>query len=252
MSSKLLPSKYVLSLKQHLTDISTPEKAQSARRYFPHGINCIGANAFDIKLIIKQFHLDNSALSAEQMLAITEDLLLQAEYSEEVMVAYGLINKFVKKHYDDRLLIRFEYWLENYANNWALVDDLCMKTLFNFLMARPHLIEQTQKWAYSEVSWCRRASNVAWVKFINRKIGRTTYQLKKDLVFKNCGLLIEDPDEFVQKSIGWLLKVTAVHHQQAVLDYIKMNYHIMPRSTIRYALEKVDKPTRDFILKEYK
>jgi 3-methyladenine DNA glycosylase AlkD len=90
------------------------------------------------------------------------------------------------------------------------------------------------------------------VKFIKRPIGKNIYWLNQDLVFKNCDLLLQDPDEFVQKSIGWLLKVTAVHHQQAVLDYIKMNYPIMPRSTIRYALEKVDKPTRNLILKEYK
>lgn len=242
----------MLSVKQQLTEISTPEKAESSKRYFPHGIHCIGANAADIKLIVKQFHLDNPALNAEQMLAITEDLLLWAEFSEEVMVAYGLINKFVKKNYDDNLLQRFEFWLEHYANNWALVDDLCMKTLFNFLMARPHLIEQTQKWARSEVSWCRRASNVVWVKFIKRPIGKNIYWLDKELVFKNCDLLLQDPDEFVQKSIGWLLKVTAVYHQKAVVDYIKDNYQVMPRSTIRYALEKVDKPIRDFILKGYK
>ncbi|MCF2948262.1 DNA alkylation repair protein [Paraglaciecola aquimarina] len=247
-----MPTQHVLKLKQHLVEVSTPEKAQSAKRYFPYGINCIGANAADIKHIIKQFHLENATLSAEQALAITEALLKQAEYSEEVMLAYGLITKFVKKHYDDSLLDRFKFWLEHYANNWALVDDLCMKTLFQFLMARPHLIEQTQKWAYSDVSWCRRASNVAWVKFIHRKIGKTVYQLDKKLVFKNCDLLLEDKDEFVQKSVGWLLKVTAVHHQDDVLLYLEKNHQSMPRATIRYALEKVPKPTREQFMRDYR
>lgn len=39
------------------------------------------------------------------------------------MLVYGLINKFVKNNYEDELLLRFEYWLENYSSNWALVDD---------------------------------------------------------------------------------------------------------------------------------
>ena len=247
-----VPSEYVLHVKQQLTKVSTPEKAQSSKRYFPQGINCIGANAADIKHIIKQFHIEHANLTPEQVLCITEDTIQHSEFSEEIMVAYGLINKFVKKHYDDNLLQRFEYWLKNYANNWALVDDLCMKALFNFLMARPHLIEKTQAWARSDVSWCRRASNVAWVKFIRRPIGHSIYYLDIKLVFNNCDLLIGDPDEFVQKSIGWLLKVTAIHHQNEVLNYIKLNHQNMQRSTIRYALEKVDRNSRQTLLQECK
>ena len=247
-----IPSEYVLHIKQQLAEVSTSEKAQSSKRYFPQGINCVGANAADIKQIIKQFHIDHANLTPEQVLCITEDIIQHSEFSEEIMVAYGLINKFVKKHYDDSLLQRFEYWLENYANNWALVDDLCMKALFNFLMARPHLIEKTQVWAQSNVSWCRRASNVAWVKFIRRPIGHSIYYLNIELVFNNCDLLIGDPDEFVQKSVGWLLKVTAIHHQNEVLDYLKINHQNMQRSTIRYALEKVDKSSRQKLLLECK
>ncbi|MBU2984977.1 DNA alkylation repair protein [Saccharophagus degradans] len=233
-------TKYANTLKQHLIDLSTPAKAEASRRYFPHGIVCVGANAADIKFVVKHFLENNPQLTPEQLLAITETVLERAEYSEEKMVAYGLISKHVKKHYDDTLLQRFRYWLENYANNWALVDDLCMKTLFNFLMARPHLIEHTKEWAHSDVSWCRRASNVAWVKFIKRKIGKTEYKLDKKLIFENCTLLISDQDEFVQKSIGWLLKVTAAEHEKDVLAFIEKNAKSMPRSTIRYALEKVD------------
>lgn len=244
------PQDYVLSLKQQLLQVSSVEKAQASKRYFSHSVMLLGANAADIKDIIKQFHASYSDLSAEEVLAITEALLQQAQYSEETMLAFGLIIKHVKKHYDDSLMSRFEYWLEHYATNWSLVDDLCMKAIFNFLMARPHLIVQTQKWAYSDVSWCRRASNVAWVKFISRRIGQDTYYLDKTLIFKHCDLMLTDHDEFVQKSIGWLLKVTAVHHQQEVLDYIRGNHTQMWRSTIRYGLEKVSKSERDKILKE--
>lgn len=242
------PSEYVLLIKRQLTKVSTYEKAQSSKRYFPQGINCIGANAADIKQIIKQFHIEHAHLTPEQVLCITEDIIHHSEFSEQIMVAYGLINKFVKKHYDDSLLLRFEYWLENYANNWALVDDLCIKALFNFLMARPHLIEKTQAWAQSDIPWCRRASNVAWVKFIRRPIGLSVYYLDIKLVFKNCDLLIGDPNEFVQKSVGWLLKVTAIHHQNEVLDYLRLNQQNMQRSTIRYALEKVDNSSRQKLL----
>ncbi|MEM7347482.1 MAG: DNA alkylation repair protein, partial [Chloroflexota bacterium] len=240
---------YFAQIKKALENVSTAEKAESTRRYFPDGINCIGATAPDIKLIIKEFHTAYPQLTATEMLGLTEYMLEQAEFSEEILVAYGLINKFVKKNYEDDLLLRFEFWLENYATNWALVDDLCMKTIYQFLMGRPHLIEETAHWAYSKVSWCRRASNVVWVKFIKRKIGKSIYYLDKTLVFKNCDLLIGDADPYVQKSVGWLLKATSLHHEADVITYIQNNFDKMERSTIRYAIEKLDATTRKGLLR---
>jgi len=234
-----------------LHHISTEEKAAASRRYFPLGINCIGANATDIKLIVSNFHQNNAELSAEEVLSITEYLLKRANYNEETLIAFSLINKFVKKHYQDDLLNRFEYWLEHYANNWALVDDLCIKTIYQFLMARPYLIESTQHWANSQVSWCRRASNVVWVKFIKRKMGTYVYCLDKKLVFKNTDLLLQDDDDFVQKSVGWLLKVTAVEHEKDVISYLKSNHHKMSRATIRYAIEKMNTETRKELLTRF-
>jgi 3-methyladenine DNA glycosylase AlkD len=235
-------------LRSDLRKVSTLKKAESSRRYFPNGINCIGVTAQDIKLIVTDFHLDHSKLTANEVLYITEHLLSHAYYHEEKLVAFALLNKFVNNHYDDDLLDRFEFWLENFANNWSQVDDLCIKTIYQFLMARPHLIENTQHWAYSKISWCRRASNVVWVKFIKRKIGKSTYYLNLSIVFKNCELLIEDEDEFVQKSVGWLLKATSLHHEQQVIEFIKNNYTNMTRPTIRYAIEKMDVQTRSHLL----
>lgn len=90
--------------------------------------------------------------------------------------------------------------------------------------------------------------SASWVKFIKRKIGKTTYYLDKDLVFKNCDILIDDKDEFVQKSIGWLLKATSQQHEQEVIEYINNNFARMTRPTIRYAIDKIDNKTRKSLL----
>ncbi|WP_247688523.1 DNA alkylation repair protein [Pseudoalteromonas sp. MMG012] len=239
---------YILYVKSALMRRATAEKARASERYFPNGAVCLGVNAADIKYTINEFHQAYVDLTANDMLAIVEALLADAKYNEEVLCAFGLLNKFVKRHYDDRLLDRFKYWLEHYASNWAMVDDLCIKTIYLFLLSRPHLIEQTQHWARSEVCWCRRASNVVWVKFIERKIGKEVYRLDKGLVFKNCDILLSDPDEFVQKSIGWLLKVTAKYHQNEVVGYIQRNITQFPRATLRYAIEKMDINVRQRLL----
>lgn len=244
--------KQVEELREKLRALSSTAKANSMRRYFPQGIHCIGVTAADINATVASFRTEYKQLSATEVLLITEDVLKNAEYAEEILVAFGLINHLVKNHYDDDLLLRFRYWFEHYTSNWAQVDDLCLKTLYKYLLARPHLIEQTQPWSRSSVSWCKRASNVVWVKFIRRRIGSSLYMLEKQLVFENCDRLIHDTDEFVQKSVGWLLKVTSLHHQADVIEYIKNNQDLMQRSTVRYALEKVDKDIRKTLLSEFK
>jgi len=50
---------------------------------------------------------------------------------------------------------------------------------------------------------------------------------------------MHDKDEYVQKSIGWLLKVTSLHHLHDVIEYIEDNASTMARPTIRYAIEKM-------------
>jgi len=239
---------YVGVLKDALLQHATIEKAQASQRFFTHEVSCMGVNAADIKKVVSEFHMAHKGLCANEVLAITEALLAQAHYNEEVLTAFGLINKYVKRHYDDNLLARFEYWLEHYTTNWSTVDDLCIKTIFLFLLSRPHLIEKTRHWRHSEVSWCRRASNVVWVKFIYRPIANAVYRLDKNLIFDHCDVLLDDPDEFVQKSLGWLLKVTAAHHHDAVVEYIEHNSEQLQRVTLRYAIEKMAPTVRKRLL----
>jgi 3-methyladenine DNA glycosylase AlkD len=235
-------NKFTSELKQSLLSTSTPEKAQKMQRFFPTYIHCAGAMAGDIATVIKHFHAQNSDLSPQQVLLISETLLKDAQYSEEVLLAFGLLNKLVKKHFDDDLLNRFTYWLEHYTSNWAHVDDLCLKTVYNFLLSRTYLIEDIQQWNQSNIAWCRRASNVSWVKFINRPIGKKTYRLNLALVFENCDKLMSDSDVYVQKSIGWLLKAASIHHQSEVIAYLQANAHRMEKSTLYYACEKLSSP----------
>jgi len=222
-----------------LVCLSNPDKKLASERYFSTDFRCLGANAGDIKQVISDFHRTNDKLSPDDVLMTVEYILAHSQFNEQKLVAFGLLNKLVKRHYDDTLLLRFEYWLEHYADNWSLVDDLCIKTIYQFLLARPHLITSTAHWVHSEVSWCRRASNVVWVKFIDRKIAKETFRLDQRLVFNHCDILIDDSDKFVQKSIGWLLKVTSVHHFDAVVKYIERNITVISNSTMSYAMEKM-------------
>ena len=130
---------YYLKLNDHLTALATEEKAVAAKRYFPADERFIGINASDIRLIIKHFHQDNALLSAEQLLHVVEHLLTKAQYSEEVLITFGLLNGSVKKNFDVKLMARFKYWLENYETNWSHVDDLCIKNDLSIFVTKARI-----------------------------------------------------------------------------------------------------------------
>ena len=62
--------RHISRLREELRQRSSDEKAESSRRYFPDGINCIGANAADIKSIISGFHSENAELTAVEVLQL--------------------------------------------------------------------------------------------------------------------------------------------------------------------------------------
>ena len=239
---------YVNMLTKQLQLLGSEQKAKATARFFPEPIPCLGALAPDIKEVAQRFHSENNQLQASKVLAVTELMLASAKFHEETLLAFLILDKYVGKHFDDTLVERFRYWLEHYVSNWAHVDNLCMKTIYKFMLSRTYLLPQIQSWTNSKVAWCRRAVNVVWLKFINRKIGKNYYSIPLNLVFENCNLLLNDQDIYVQKSIGWLLKVTSTAYPVPVIEYLTANIQRIERPTLRYAIEKLEPETRRKLL----
>src|SRR5680860_1128849 len=73
-------------------------------------------------------------------------------------------------------------------------------------------------------------------------------QFLKD-VFEISDQLLLDEDDLVQKGYGWLLKVTSHLHQKGVFDYVMKNKENMPRTALRYAIEKMPQSLRQEAMK---
>jgi 3-methyladenine DNA glycosylase AlkD len=130
-------------------------------------------------------------------------------------------------------------WLEQDTSNWAQCDDLCIKPVYVYLQRKPHRIHEIFSWGGAGGVWCRRASNVALVKLVCRSQHCDLTQ-----VLANCERLLADPDPYVQKGVGWVLKVAAQREPQAVLPFLEQHVSAMERSTLRYAIEKLPQATR--------
>jgi 3-methyladenine DNA glycosylase AlkD len=118
------------------------------------------------------------------------------------------------------------------VDNWAKCDTLCNHTLGSFLEMYPEFIANLMGWAVSENRWLRRASAVTLI-----LPARKGLFLKE--AFAISEILLQDKDDMVQKGYGWLLKEASKKHQEEVFDFVMRRKAEMPRTALRYAIEKM-------------
>lgn len=150
---------------------------------------------------------------------------------EESFVAcswsYNVRNEFIAGDFDV-----FERWISNYVSNWASCDTLCNHTVGSAIEMFPAETQRLKKWALEPRRWMRRAAAVSLI--IPARQGMFLPE-----VFQIADSLLTDSDDMVQKGYGWMLKEASKIHQKEVFEYIMSKKSIMPRTSLRYAIEKM-------------
>jgi 3-methyladenine DNA glycosylase AlkD len=150
---------------------------------------------------------------------------------EEHAIAFSWAGKLVKK-LEPQDFSTLERWLKSYVSNWAACDTFCGGAVGEFLIRFPQFLPKVQKWAGSKNRWLRRASAVALILAAKQ-------ELYLPEAYKTADILLEDEDDMVQKGYGWLLKEIANKRPQEVLDFVLKRRARMPRTALRYAIEKM-------------
>ena len=96
----------------------------------------------------------------------------------------------------------------------------------------PKLASRLKEWAASDNRWVKRAAAVTLIIPAHKGL------FLKD-IFEIADTLLLDTDDLVQKGYGWMLKAASEAHQKAVFDYVISKKAIMPRTSLRYAIEKM-------------
>lgn len=99
-------------------------------------------------------------------------------------------------------------------------------------MMYPEYIAELKKWATSSNRWVKRASAVTLI--IPARKG-----LFLNDIFEIANILLLDKDDLIQKGYGWMLKAASQAYQQDVFNYIVSKKSVMPRTALRYAIEKM-------------
>lgn len=159
------------------------------------------------------------------------DELWESGYMEEIGIACEWSYN-VSKQYEPEDFIIFEKWVNRYVANWAACDGLCNHTVGTFIEMYPSYIKELKRWAHSKNRWVKRASAVTFI--VPARKG-----LFLDDIFEIADILHSDPDDMVQKGYGWMLKAASQAHQEKVFEYVMARKATMPRTSLRYAIEKM-------------
>jgi len=217
---------------------------QGSLNFFKEPVKLHGVRAKDLKKIESRFWPQVKILSKSDLIKLTENLF-KSNFNEEFFLGskwlYRRINEFNQT--DFKLL---ENWLKKYVTNWGMCDDYCTHPLGYLIYHYPSLIKNTKIWTKSKNRWLKRASAVIHIH--PAKLSSPFYQaIKKNRdkylknIFQIANALLLDNDDLVQKGYGWMLKETSNIWQSPVFNYILKNKKTMPRTALRYALEKLPK-----------
>ncbi len=224
-----------------LRRLSDPRRAQGAQRYFKEAVRVMGAETEDCRDLAKDlFARVKGRWTFAQATALCE-ILLPNPYLEAKAEAVLILGRFVPEAHPV-FFLKMRSWLEsNLLDNWASCDLFCGEVLSPFLARFPELRNQFMSWTDSKNLWVQRSSAVSLVPFARR--GKWL-----DLTYDVAGRLLSSDQDLIHKALGWLLREAGKTNRSRLEKYLRANGRKIPRTTVRYAIEKFDAKKRKAIL----
>ncbi len=184
----------------------------------------------DVRKLGRTHFKDIKNLSKDDIFEICCKLLDSGKWEERTIAFQWAFR--IKDRYEKEDFQLFERWLDRHVKGWGSCDDLCTHAMGELVYQYPELIPKVKDWTSSENMWKRRAAAVVMV-----------YCIKKgkylERVFQIADALFHDEEDLVQKGYGWMLKVASQRFRDEVYDYVMKNKDTMPRTSLRYAIEKM-------------
>lgn len=229
-------------IKESLAVLSIPEKAAFFPRFFKTGKGEYGEGDKFIGVIVPEQR--KVAKEYFQKISLQElSGLLSSEIHEHRLTAlFMLILKFEKakdqKTKDDVV----DFYLNHlqFVNNWDLVDSSCYKILgrYAFENQKENLLKELAK---SDQMWHKRIAVVGTMYYVKKG----SFELTKEFVTQN----LYHPHDLMHKANGWLLREMGNKNEAELINYLNQYYKEMPRTCLRYAIEKLDEDVRQNYLK---
>jgi 3-methyladenine DNA glycosylase AlkD len=217
-------------IRRELKKNADKKTRKSGKIFFKEEIKFYGVKTAVVGKIGKEYFKEIKDKSKKDIFDLCEKLW-QSGYMEESFIACNW-SYYVRKNYEPKDFQVFERWVNKYVSNWASCDTFCNHTVGEFIEMYPEYLASLKKWTKSKNRWVRRAAAVSLI--VPGKRGK----FLKD-IFEIADTMLLDSDDMVQKGYGWMLKVASQAQEKPVFDYVMKNKKIMPRTALRYAIEKM-------------
>lgn len=191
----------------------------------------IGVNVPTLRIFAKEY---------QQLPLDTVQLLLSSPINEERLLAlFILVDRYKKKKSTEKEAI-YQLYLSNlkHINNWNLVDSSAQHIMGAHLLDGDKQLLMTL--AQSPIMWERRVAIVATQQFIRNH--------QFDWTIKIALLLLNDQHDLIHKATGWMLREVGQKDISILREFLDVHAHSMPRTMLRYSIEKLNEPKRKMYL----
>ncbi len=215
------------------------KKADHAQGFFKTGPGQYGEGDIFLGIRVPQTRKMASRCRGLSLKQITT--LLKSKYHEERLLAlFVLVWQFPRSESLKQEAI-FDLYIGHsaYINNWDLVDSSAHFIVGPWLQKRPRTL--LSQLALSDLLWERRIAIIATFHFIRNN------DFSDALVVSE--ILINDDHDLIHKAVGWMLREIGNRNRAVEEDFLRIHYHTMPRTMLRYAIEKFPEDLRQAYLK---
>lgn len=167
-------------------------------------------------------------------------LLSSKIHDHRSITLYILISQYNKADKKEKKKF-FDFYLKNIenVNSWGLVDSSAPHIIGDYLLDKNRRI--LYKLAKSKNLWKRRVAIIATYGFIKENQFKDTLKISE--------ILLNDKHDLIHKAVGWMLREVGNRDQKTEEQFLKKYYRKMPRTMLRYAIEKFDEKKRILYLK---
>ncbi len=228
------------SLLRDLKALRDPAKAAFFPRFFRTGKGEYGEGDRFIGVTVPQVHA--VAARYRDMLPKELERLLASPWHEARLSALIILTDRYERGNAQarRSVVKFYLSHLDGVNNWDLVDASAAKILGASLMGKHTGI--LDRFARSRSLWKQRIAIVATQAFIREGDVSVTFRI--------ADLLLDHPHDLIHKAVGWMLREAGKKDRQALIQFLDTHAAAMPRTMLRYAIEKFDAATRKQYLRQ--
>lgn len=216
------------------------EKAKHLQRFFKTGKGEYGEGDIFIGIVVP-----NQRIVAKKYkeLPLSEiQILLNSKIHEHRLTALFILTyKFLKT---DEILKKkiVEFYLKNtkHINNWDLIDLSSVEILGEYFLENPESKKVIYKFAGAKSLWERRISIISTFTMIRNR--------QFDDSLKIAEILLHDKEDLIHKAVGWMLREIGKRDLKTEQTFLDKHYKTMPRTMLRYAIEKFPEENRQHYL----